>query len=146
MVAMPRPALRRRSLRGSGEKIEGEGRLAADAGRPIRPRRDAGTPVRPRGDAGVARPPVDAAPPIPLIDAAVPPADATLIVDIRPWCDVTVDGTPRGRAGAGNPIRLAPGRHTVVCSQGPTLGHWSGPVNLAAGQTFTLAPSGGRWR
>jgi hypothetical protein len=54
------------------------------------------------------------------------------------WCDVTVDGTPHGRADRRRPIALAPGRHDVVCSQGPGLDEWRGVVALAAGEARTV--------
>jgi serine/threonine-protein kinase len=52
--------------------------------------------------------PIAAAPPQPAADAP-----ATLAVAIAPWCDLTVDGNPRGRSPA--TLTLPPGQHRLVC-------------------------------
>jgi hypothetical protein len=96
--------------------------------------RPAAVPV----DAGpVARAPVAALVPAP--DAA--PARATLSVDIRPWCDLVIDGVSHGRARRDQAIELAPGRHQLVCSQGPGRPSWRQTVTLAPGQHEQLTGS-----
>ena len=117
-------------------------------GEPRQPASNAGNsrpassdPVRPVAvpvDAGpVARAPV--ATPIPAPDAA--PARATLSVDIRPWCDLVIDGVSHGRARRDRAIELAPGRHQLVCSQGPGRPSWRQTVTLAPGQHEQLTGS-----
>jgi serine/threonine-protein kinase len=89
-------------------------------------------------DAGpVARAPV--AVPTAALDAA--PARATLSVDIRPWCDLVIDGVSHGRARRDRTIELAPGRHQLVCSQGPGRPSWRQTVTLAPGEHQQLTGS-----
>src|SRR5262249_41057533 len=64
------------------------------------------------------------------------PAHVTLSMDT--WCDVTVDGAPRGRASAHAPIELTPGHHQLACSQGPGLATWSDALDLAPGESRTV--------
>lgn len=113
-----------------------------DAGRPaVRPPRlrmtpDAAVPIAPISiDAAprIAPTPPDAAPP--------PPKPAMLTLEMTPWCNVLIDGEDRGRANAARPLRVAPGRHTVVCTQGPGMGEWKQSVELAPGQQLTLRGS-----
>ncbi len=72
----------------------------------------------------------------PPIDAA--PAPATLTLKMNAWCDLTIDGVAHGRANRNRPIEVSPGRHRVVCSQGPGLGEWSQSVRVAAGEHRVL--------
>jgi hypothetical protein len=59
---------------------------------------------------------------VPVAPPPPPPRPATVVVHIRPWCDITIDGTPRGRSPNAAAISLEPGRHTLRCEQ-PGLGH-----------------------
>ena len=103
--------------------------------------RDAGVvPVR-RVDAAVASVLVDAAV---MIDAAVQvavaPPDAAvaqtgfIVVKTNAWCDVKIDGTPRGRAST-TPLAVDAGTHTVVCEQTGMNTSWTQTVTVAAGKT-----------
>ena len=117
------------------------GRVRADAGtrpRPV-PRLDAAPPdsarVAPRLDAGL-RPPaplIDAAVARP-VDAAVAPAQGFIVVDNDTWCEVSIDGTSRGRASK-RPLRVAAGTHTVTCEQPGTGNRWTRTVEVGAGAT-----------
>ena len=113
--------------------------------------------VRSRVDAGLHR---DAAAtpasvldaPVASIDAAAllaPPIDAgpvlapvasegALVVTNDVWCDVTIDGEQRGRLSA-RPLRVAAGRHTVVCEQPGTERRWTQTVDVASGETRKVA-------
>jgi serine/threonine-protein kinase len=71
----------------------------------------------------------------------VEPAPALLSVDIRPWCDLTIDGASHGRARRERTIELAPGRHELACSQGPGRAVWRETVILAAGERKHLTGS-----
>jgi hypothetical protein len=77
-------------------------------------------------------PPVDASPPP---DAAPAPARVRLVMDA--WCDLTIDGVPRGRASRA-PIELPPGHHDLTCSQGRGGASWSGAVELVPGDSQTV--------
>jgi hypothetical protein len=106
---------------------------------------DAGArrPPRRSADAAVAALPPDAAPRIARAPDAAPvaPKPAMLTLRMTPWCNVVIDGRDRGRADASRPIEIAPGRHTIVCTQGPGMGEWRRTVELAAGQRLTLSGS-----
>ncbi len=71
-----------------------------------------------------------AVPPAP----APAPAPAKITVDIKPWCDLSIDGQSHGRARADRVIELAAGRHQLVCSQGPGRAAWRQTVELRAGE------------
>ncbi|HUH02836.1 MAG TPA: protein kinase, partial [Kofleriaceae bacterium] len=111
------------------------GSAAMPAVRPPRPRAgpDAAVPIPIDAAPRVALPPPDAAPP--------PPKPAMLTLEMTPWCNVLIDGEDRGRANPSRPLRVAPGRHTVVCTQGPGMGEWKQTVELAPGQQLTLRGS-----
>ncbi|MEZ4400241.1 MAG: serine/threonine-protein kinase [Kofleriaceae bacterium] len=98
-------------------------------------------PLRPPVDAAPARDaaveaPVDAA--TRAVDAAPALAQLTLVVDT--WCDLTIDGQPRGRASR-RPIDLAPGRHVLSCRQGLGQQGWSETLVLAPGEARTVTAS-----
>jgi hypothetical protein len=61
-----------------------------------------------------------------------------LVLAIRPWCNATVDGRKVGRSPSGKAIELEPGRHRVVCRQGPGRPAFRKTIELAAGQKLTL--------
>jgi serine/threonine-protein kinase len=116
----------------------------APAGQPgrrarVEPRQPPGDPVA----APVRAIPLDAGPvaraPASAPDAA--PARATLSVDIRPWCDLVIDGVSHGRARRDRAIELAPGRHQLVCTQGPGRPAWRQIVTLAPGEHQQLSGS-----
>ncbi len=86
--------------------------------------------------------PIDAAvaavePPLPPDAAPAPPPSAWLTLDISPWCNASIDGADVGRANRARPIELRPGRHEVVCSQGPGMAEWRRTVTLTPGQHLT---------
>ncbi len=115
-------------------------------GEPRQPASSAANPGNPSSSNPV-RPsvPVDAGPvarvavPAPALDAA--PARATLSVNIRPWCDLVIDGVSHGRARRDRAIEIAPGRHQLVCSQGPGRPSWRQTVTLAPGEHQQLTGS-----
>jgi len=51
------------------------------------------------------------------------------------WCELVIDGTPRGRADRELTLSLEPGRYRATCSQGPGLETWSTTVSVKAGET-----------
>ncbi len=79
-------------------------------------------------------PPIDAptAPPIDAPPAAPQPGRIAFVFDT--WCDLVIDGEPRGRADRMREVRLAPGRHEAICSQGAGLSSWSQTIEVTAGE------------
>jgi hypothetical protein len=75
----------------------------------------------------VATPPPTAKPAAPA-----PDAPATLVVAIAPWCDVTIDGQPRGRTP--QTLSLPPGPHRLVCVNGVSGQRLTRDLTLAAGE------------
>jgi eukaryotic-like serine/threonine-protein kinase len=118
--------------------------MTADAG-PSRVRADAGPLVR--ADARVrdaastpsdaSNTPPDAAPMIAPPPDALVAATGSIIVKNDTWCDVTIDGDPRGRAPT-KALRVEVGTHTVTCEQPGTGNQWTKTVDVAAGQTKTV--------
>ncbi len=104
--------------------------LKLDAG--VKPKKDAGTAVALALDAGV---PIDA--PLVVIDAA--PAMGAIIVKNDVWCEVEIDGEPKGKAGA-KPIPVSAGSHTVLCAQSADK-RWTQQVDIAPGKTATVTGS-----
>ncbi|MCP4251694.1 MAG: hypothetical protein GY778_32055 [bacterium] len=81
----------------------------------------------------------DATPPRVPIDAArSAPAAAEITLDIRPWCDLRIDGKDHGRAVRSRVISLPPGPHELVCSQGPGRAAWTKSITLKSGQRLDL--------
>ncbi len=110
-------------------------RIRIDAGMPAR-LRDAAVTGAVTADASIPTSPADAAVIAVSADASSS-ASATIIVDNDVWCDVAIDGVAKGRA-RGKPIQVEPGHHTVTCTQ-PGLHEWSKAIDLAAGDTRTVA-------
>ncbi|CAN5785598.1 hypothetical protein BH11MYX3_BH11MYX3_42580 [soil metagenome] len=113
--------------------------ILVDAG-PSKSRSDAGTTQR--RDAAVAMTMLDAS------DVVVTPADAvtieppqkgTILVTAAPWCDVSIDGQPRGRQQIGKrfAVQVDPGTHTVLCEQTGLDRKWTQQVEVAPGTTAT---------
>ncbi len=108
-----------------------------DASGPRRPRQ----PVAERivGDASPAVVPA-------VLDAGTTLAGTTLelaktakvIVDVRPWCDVWIDGQKRSRASKTKVYSLPVGQHRIECKQESTGMRWEKLVVLSAGETRTL--------
>jgi hypothetical protein len=73
-----------------------------------------------------------AAPSTPPVDA--PPARGAIIVHSDAWCDVTIDGTPRGRRSDAALV-VEGGHHIVGCAQPGTGRSWQREVDVAAGAT-----------
>jgi hypothetical protein len=132
---------------GAVAMITDAGIASADAS--VRTRPDAALLVRADAairtrDAAVA---IDAS--LPRPDAAMmamPPPDAAIaatgeiVVRNDTWCDVVIDGVPRGRANA-KPIRVDAGTHTVVCQQPGTENTWTKTIDVAAGKTAIASGS-----
>ncbi len=122
------------------DALPGDGGRGALTG--VRPRatdaRPAGSTVTPVDPA----PPIDAAAPDASDGAAAPdprialpapvePARVTFVFDT--WCNLSIDGGAAVRANRTLERAVAPGRHTVECTQGPGLATWSGTLDVAAG-------------
>jgi serine/threonine-protein kinase len=83
---------------------------------------------------------VDAAPMIaPAPDAAVA-ATGFILVKNDTWCDVSIDGVPRGRISS-KPIKVDAGTRLVVCEQSGMGNKWSQQVEVRAGVTVTVQDS-----
>ncbi|RMH43100.1 MAG: hypothetical protein D6689_06160, partial [Deltaproteobacteria bacterium] len=76
----------------------------------------------------------DAAPP-----SAAPPARVTF--DMDAWCDVYIDGAPRGRARRDVALSVPAGVHTFECTQGPGAPAWRTTRAVAPGQVVALRGS-----
>ncbi len=108
---------------------------ARDAG--VARRKDAGAAVALAVDASL---PIDAAVAT-TIDAPVVAATGAIIVNNDTWCEVEIDGEPRGKRSA-KPIKVSVGTHTVVCTQGTGTGlMWTKQVEVGAGETRTVTGS-----
>ncbi|ACY12920.1 serine/threonine protein kinase [Haliangium ochraceum DSM 14365] len=112
----------------------------------------AGASARPRAQRPAVEPAaeatIDAGAPeraVVAIDAAtavvVAPAPATVTVDIKQWCDLSIDGSDYGRAQRTRAIELPAGRHRFVCSQGPGRSAWRQTVTLRPGERRQLSGS-----
>lgn len=66
---------------------------------------------------------------------------AYLIVNVGPWCDVSVDGRELGRASPSKKHQVSPGTHKVVCLQPGTGNQWQQTVELQPGDSKTLTGS-----
>ncbi|WP_428267146.1 protein kinase domain-containing protein [Haliangium sp.] len=119
----PEPRARRRPQRDQEPAQAAAPEPAATPPEPAASTPDAGTP-----------PPTTTAP-------AEPAPAASITVDIRPWCDLSIDGVNHGRADRNRVISLAPGRHSLVCSQGPGRAAWLETISLAPGQRLDLRGS-----
>ncbi len=91
---------------------------------------------------------IDAAPSVLSPDAAIPiSVDAAIdrapdaavvsgaiLVRNDTWCDVEIDGTPRGRVfpASARPIEVSPGRRRVTCKG--SVNSWTQEVDVAPGQ------------
>ncbi len=101
-------------------------------------RKDAGATVAMTIDAFVL--PIDAAV-APSIDAAVTATTGAIIVKNDTWCEIEIDGEPKGRISA-KAIQVSAGTHTVVCTQGSgTDKIWTKQVAVGAGETKTVSGS-----
>lgn len=67
-------------------------------------------------------------------------AAGTLVVDVQPWAEVFVDGTPRGRTPLAQPLALAAGVHRVVL-RNPDFPEVSHTVTVRGGAAERLAVS-----
>jgi serine/threonine-protein kinase len=63
---------------------------------------------------------------------------AYLVLAIRPWCNATVDGRKVGRSPSSKPIRLVPGSHRVMCTQGPGKPTFRRTIELEPGEKLKL--------
>ncbi|MBA3457660.1 MAG: hypothetical protein H0T42_31550, partial [Deltaproteobacteria bacterium] len=110
--------------------------IARDAG--VARRKDAGGSVALTTDAGVT--PIDAA--VIAVDAAaLSSGTGAIIVKNDTWCEVEIDGEPRGRISA-RPIKVSAGPHTVVCTQGSGTGMiWTKQVEVGPGELRTVTGS-----
>jgi hypothetical protein len=128
------------------EAIEPDAAIAAvvvDAG-VTRVRSDGG--VRVTRDAAVLVAEVDARVPIAdaaiahAIDAAIAPARGFITVKNDTWCELSIDGIPRGRITnkTKQPIAVDAGTHDVVCEQPGTGKRWARRVTVASGATANV--------
>jgi serine/threonine-protein kinase len=96
---------------------------------------DAGPHRHPRPTGPAAPATVGETAPLPDARPAAAPAPATVTVKILPWCDITVDTNAHGRSPFASSISLAPGHHTLVCSQpGVAGGRATVELDLAPGE------------
>ena len=65
-----------------------------------------------------------------------PQADGALLVVVRPWADVSVDGVPRGQTPLAR-IPLSPGPHAVSLTH-PDYQPYPRRVTIRPGETFRL--------
>jgi serine/threonine-protein kinase len=79
-----------------------------------------------------AEPAVEAPPERP----AEPERPARLTVAIAPWCDLTVDGSARGRTP--QTLTLAPGKHRVECANPISHASFVRDIELGAGEETAL--------
>jgi tRNA A-37 threonylcarbamoyl transferase component Bud32 len=107
------------------------------------PAKDAGAPTKKDAAVGMAvgldaqiAAPLDALPAPPDVAIA---AKGTIVVKARPWCDVSIDGVPRGRQSAGKrfAIEVEAGSHTVLCDQTGLDHKWTKTVDVPAGGSVT---------
>jgi serine/threonine-protein kinase len=94
-------------------------------------------------DAAVAVMAIDAPVAVPIDAAPIDkPATGTLVIKSDRWCDVTVDGAPRGQlqsASASITVELPAGSHDVVCKQSTSTGDfWAKPATVIAGKTVIV--------
>jgi len=92
------------------------------------------TPTPEPAGLGSAAVPRAAEPPAP---APAPPADGWLLVVVRPWADVSVDGVPRGQTPLAR-LPLPPGPHAVLLTH-PDYLPWPRRVTIEAGRTLRLS-------
>ncbi len=94
------------------------------------------TPPPPTDPVAPASPePAPAPAPVTTLAAA---ASATLRIDIKPWCNVRIDGVDHGRAQRNRDIRITHGLHEITCSQGPGRPVWRQRITVQAGETRRL--------
>jgi hypothetical protein len=133
-----------RGLQRASSTREPGRRPRAAAALPATPTTTSPTVATTTGD--VAAPPIDlrggidAAPPSeapapPAIDAAVEPAGGHIVVQNPIWCEIWIDGAPRGNL-RDKPIAVPPGKHTVRCVN--PAGEWTRETDVAPGTTRTL--------
>jgi serine/threonine-protein kinase len=102
--------------------------------------------ARPRSASVEARPALTAATPPATPTPAPPPptpaptpapeADGALLVVVRPWADVSIDGVPRGETPLAR-IPLRPGPHAVLLAH-PDYQPYPRRVTIRPGETFRL--------
>jgi hypothetical protein len=97
------------------------------------PRREVAAPRREPDEppAAVATPAAELAPASPAKTAP-----AHLTIEMGHWCDLSLDGTPRGRVDAARPreLEVEAGRHELRCAQGAGLGDFRASLSLAPGE------------
>lgn len=97
--------------------------------------KDAGVTLKKDAAAGMAVLPDAATAPLDAMPVAIdaPPAMGAILVKNDTWCQVSIDGTDRGRISA-KPIAVPAGRHSVTCDK-PGLDRWTKEVDVTAGET-----------
>jgi predicted Ser/Thr protein kinase len=93
-------------------------------------------------DAGVrdaAEIAIDAAGEVRGIDAGVVVGFGAIVVRNDTWCEIAIDGMPRGRA-LRTPLKVEAGHHTVSCGQNGKPG-WTKEVDVGAGETKSVEGS-----
>ncbi len=99
------------------------------------------------GDAGVAgsrKPHLDAAVRSQGTAGHSKPATAEsgrILVLVKPWCTVYLDGKKMGRSPSSKPWRVAAGRHRLVCRQRPGEPGFSRTVTVKAGEMLRVQGS-----
>ena len=90
------------------------------------------TPPFPTPEPAIAAPPAVVQP----TPSPTPVADGALLVVVRPWADVSVDGVPRGQTPLGR-IPLPPGPHAVLLTH-PDYQPYPRRVTVRPGETLRL--------
>ncbi len=78
--------------------------------------------------------PIDSPPDAPAAD------EATLVISNDTWCDISVDGTPKGRLQPGGKIiaHVPGGHHTVHCEQPGINAGWTRGFDVDAGKSLAV--------
>jgi serine/threonine-protein kinase len=100
--------------------------------RPAQVRRASAAVAPARPDAAV---PSERAPDSRAPDSRPRPTHGWIEVALGPYCDVFLDGEPKGPSPLQEPLRVTPGRHTLSCRNGPDGSSFRKIVTVEPGET-----------
>ena len=69
---------------------------------------------------------------------AEPPKKGRIVILVKPWCTVYVDGRKVGRSPSRHPIEVPAGRHRILCKQRPGDKGFSKTVEVRPGGEITV--------